>query len=72
MFDRSMNRRPDMQDKVDEVYKNQKEWTKRSILSTAGTAFFSSDRTIQDYVDNIWHCEPCPVPLPTFSGGESP
>ena len=54
-----------MQEQVDEVYKDQAEWTKRSILSTAGCGFFSSDRTIQDYVDRIWHCEPCPVPTPT-------
>jgi hypothetical protein len=61
-----------VQEKVDEVYRNQQQWTKQSILSTAGTAFFSSDRTIQEYADKIWRCEPCPVPLPTFSDSESP
>eukprot|EP01025_Chloroclados_australasicus_P047355 TRINITY_DN52908_c0_g1_i1.p3 TRINITY_DN52908_c0_g1~~TRINITY_DN52908_c0_g1_i1.p3 ORF type:complete len:153 (-),score=25.12 TRINITY_DN52908_c0_g1_i1:223-681(-) len=51
------------QDKVDEAYKDQKRWNKMSILSTAGSGFFSSDRTVQDYNDKIWHTEPCPVPL---------
>ena len=58
-----------LQEKVDEVYKDQAKWNKMSILSTAGSGFFSSDRTIQDYVDTIWKCEPCKVPdavrLPT-------
>jgi glycogen phosphorylase len=51
-----------MQDKIDEVYKDQAAWNRMSILSTAGSGFFSSDRTIQDYANNIWKCEPCKVP----------
>eukprot|EP00803_Ostreobium_quekettii_P001464 evm.model.scf_1283.3 EVM.evm.TU.scf_1283.3 scf_1283:33890-45391(+) len=53
----------DAQAKVDEMYKNQTEWTKMSILSVAGSGKFSSDRTIREYASDIWKIEPCPVPL---------
>ena len=39
---------------VDEVYKNKKEWTKRSILNAVRSAKFSSDRTIKQYAEEIW------------------
>jgi starch phosphorylase len=35
-----------------------------SIMSTAGSGKFSSDRTIGEYARDIWRCEPCPVPAP--------
>jgi len=49
------------QDKVDEVYSNTAEWTKMSILNTARSGKFSSDRTIKEYVDEIWSVEPITV-----------
>jgi starch phosphorylase len=52
------------QGNVDRVYKNRAEWTKRSILSTAGSGKFSSDRTIQQYAQNIWGIQPCRRPGP--------
>ncbi len=50
------------QAKVDEVYKDKARWTRMSIMSTAGSGMFSSDRTIQQYAEQIWHVEPCQVP----------
>lgn len=50
------------QAKVDEAYKNRKKWQKMSILSTAGSGKFSSDRTIAQYANEIWNIEACPVP----------
>lgn len=47
-----------MQDKVDEVYLNKNEWTRRTILNIANMGYFSSDRTIQEYADDIWNIKP--------------
>ncbi|KAK9849011.1 hypothetical protein WJX84_007293 [Apatococcus fuscideae] len=47
---------------ADELYKDQDEWTRRSILYTAGSGFFSSDRCIDDYAREIWEVKPVPVP----------
>nr|AGV05361.1 starch phosphorylase [Dunaliella salina] len=52
------------QDKVDQVYKDQKQWCKMSIMSTAGSGRFSTDRTISNYAKDIWKVEPCVVPMP--------
>ncbi|XP_075656603.1 alpha-1,4 glucan phosphorylase L-2 isozyme, chloroplastic/amyloplastic-like isoform X2 [Castanea sativa] len=46
------------QEKVDEAYRDQKRWTKMSILNTAGSFKFSSDRTIHEYARDIWGIEP--------------
>ena len=42
------------QDKVSEEFKDQKIWTKKSIINTANSGKFSSDRTIKEYCDDIW------------------
>ncbi|KAL0363867.1 UNVERIFIED_CONTAM: Alpha-1,4 glucan phosphorylase L-2 isozyme, chloroplastic/amyloplastic [Sesamum angustifolium] len=50
------------QDKVDEAYRDQRNWTKMSILNTAGSFKFSSDRTIHQYARDIWMIEPLVLP----------
>ncbi|KAG9439753.1 hypothetical protein H6P81_019918 [Aristolochia fimbriata] len=50
------------QENVDEAYKDQKIWTKMSILNTAGSYKFSSDRTIHEYAKDIWNIEPVQLP----------
>eukprot|EP00249_Psilotum_nudum_P018378 c26776_g1_i3 orf=337-2904(+) len=50
------------QGKVDEAYKQKSRWIKMSILSTAGCGKFSSDRTISQYANDIWHIQKCAVP----------
>ncbi|KAL2484676.1 Alpha-glucan phosphorylase 1 [Abeliophyllum distichum] len=50
------------QQKVDEAYRDQKNWTKMSILNTAGSFKFSSDRTIHQYARDIWMIEPILLP----------
>ena len=53
-----------VQDKVDETYKDTAKWTKMSIMSTAGSGKFSSDRTIAEYAKDIWDVQACVVPAP--------
>ena len=53
-----------VQERVDETYKDSAKWTRMSIMSTAGSGFFSSDRTIDEYARDIWRTEPCHVPAP--------
>lgn len=45
----------DTQDKVDELYKTPIEWTHRAVMNIASMGYFSSDRTIQEYADEIWN-----------------
>jgi starch phosphorylase len=46
------------QDRVGELYRDSKEWTKRAILNVAGMGKFSSDRTIREYAERVWHITP--------------
>ena len=45
----------DMQDKVDAAYRDRDAWLKTAMLQTACVGKFSSDRTIEEYVRDIWH-----------------
>ena len=47
---------------VGPAWADQDHWTQTSILNTARSGFFSSDRTVRDYNRDIWHVEPVSVP----------
>ena len=47
----------DAQKRVMEAYKDEECWAKSAILNIAHAGKFSSDRTIQEYVDDIWHLD---------------
>lgn len=51
----------DCQMQVSEAFKDTDTWTRKSILNTARTGYFSSDRTIQEYCDDIWKIKPITV-----------
>ena len=43
--------------KVEEAYKDEKGWARMAMLNTACAGKFTSDRTIEEYVDDIWHLD---------------
>ena len=45
------------QKRVDAAYRDEKSWARKAMLQTANCGKFSSDRTIQEYVDDIWKLE---------------
>ena len=47
----------DAQKRVEAAYKDEKGWAKKALLNTARSGKFTSDRTIQEYVDDIWHLD---------------
>ena len=54
----------DTQELVASAYRDQERWTRMSILNTANSGKFSTDRTMRDYNSDIWHLSPVtPHPL---------
>ena len=51
------------QKKVEEAYKDKERWAKMALLNTACCGKFTSDRTIQEYVDDIWHLDKVTVEI---------
>ena len=47
----------DAQAKISETYQDEQKWTHMAMMNTACCGKFSSDRTIQQYVDDIWHLD---------------
>ena len=48
--------------KVEAAYRDEKGWAKSAILNVACSGKFTSDRTIQEYVDEIWHLDKVTLP----------
>ena len=55
----------DTQEKVSELYKNQKTWVEKSIINSARMGYFSSDRTINEYAKDIWNVKPVEIKIYT-------
>ncbi|MEO0853729.1 MAG: glycogen/starch/alpha-glucan phosphorylase, partial [Cyanobacteria bacterium J06648_11] len=53
----------DCQQQVSEVYRDRDRWTRMSIINSARTGKFSSDRSIRDYCKNIWKVDPVSIDL---------
>jgi starch phosphorylase len=52
----------DCHERAGSTWADHERWTRMSILNTARSGFFSSDRTVRDYSSGIWHLQPVPVP----------
>ena len=50
------------QRRVEAAYRDEKNWAKSAILNVASSGKFTSDRTIQEYVDEIWHLDKVVLP----------
>lgn len=57
----------DCQKEVSAAYKDQDSWVRMSILNAARMGKFSSDRSIQEYCDQIWNIKPVPVELQEYT-----
>ncbi len=45
------------QEKIEKLYKDQLSWQKKCLINIASSGFFTSDRTIEQYAQEIWHLE---------------
>jgi starch phosphorylase len=51
------------QQRVDEAWRDQALWQSKSILTTARSGYFSSDRAIRTYAEEIWKVQPVPISI---------
>ena len=51
------------QKEVEKAYRDERRWAKMAILNTAHCGKFSSDRTIEEYVKDIWHLDKVTVTM---------
>ena len=49
------------QEKINDLYKNQKKWLHMSIVNIAKSGFFTTDRTMKQYNEDIWHVKPIEI-----------
>jgi starch phosphorylase len=58
----------DCQERVSQAYLDPERWSRMSILNVARSGFFSSDRAIREYCDEIWKVKPVRIELRDLSG----
>lgn len=48
----------DIQDEIESTYRDPMKWARMAVLNVANSGYFSSDRSIEDYLERIWHTGP--------------
>jgi starch phosphorylase len=48
----------DIQSEIEDLYADELEWNRKALLNVANSGYFSSDRSMEDYMTRIWHTEP--------------
>jgi starch phosphorylase len=48
----------DAQERATHTYQDQTQWVRKSIINSARSGIFSTDRTMKEYNDDIWHLTP--------------
>ncbi|MBT1174310.1 glycogen/starch/alpha-glucan phosphorylase [Bifidobacterium sp. LC6] len=48
----------DIQAEIEKLYRDPLEWNRKALLNVANSGYFSSDRSIEDYLERIWHTGP--------------
>jgi len=56
----------DCQDRVSQAYRDQEHWSRLSILNSVRMGKFSSDRSIREYCEDIWHVKPVAIELKEY------
>jgi len=56
----------DCQDRVSQAYRDQEHWSRLSILNSVRMGKFSSDRSIREYCEDIWHVKPVAIELKAY------
>ena len=51
----------DIQAQIEETYRDPMKWARMAVLNVANSGYFSSDRSIEDYLDRIWHTGALPT-----------
>ena len=59
----------DTQSRVAALYRQPENWARKAVLNVARTGWFSSDRTIREYADDIWGLKTVPVLMDTAEAG---
>jgi glycogen phosphorylase len=60
----------DCQRRVERAYLNQDAWNRSAVINIARMGYFSSDRTIREYANEIWHAKPVAINVPDYVSSE--
>ena len=47
-----------IQSEIEALYADELEWNRKALLNVANSGYFSSDRSMEDYLERIWHTAP--------------